>query len=562
MSTVADSETAAVINLRVRASLERLLYSANAWVFAGLAAGAVDAFNGRHAMNPDGISYVDIAQTALRVGPAGLVNGYWSPGYPALIAATLRLARPTIVNEFPVVHALNFVILAATILIGRSLLSAWAAKPERAADSDSERSPVIPLGFGVFLLIVMVALPAWLVTPDLAVLATTLLIALTHERLKTRGSWMAACALGGACALGYWMKTAMFPLGAAFLLLLVVFPPRIDRPRAKALAAVGVWALLSIPLIGLVSSKLGRLSLGETGRLNYAWYVLHSNDVEAPGQYDPALVHPPRVLLAEPRIIEFGSPIPGTFPLHYDHSYWAEGSHAHFALRPQMRAFAVDGFEYAREFVFEFPVVIAALLGLAAAYVAPQQRKRGIDILLVWSGLWLALYFAVLVESRYVAPAILLIAFSLVRKLVPGQSPRTATGIAAVLAGFVVLQAASLVWLTIRRARDHDSPQYLAIAKGLSDLGLTPTTRIAIVGQRDGYQAAYAHAAGLVVAAEIVRDSVAITNGNVAAVKKALAGAGIRAIVRTRGPLDFAESEWRRIPLGDGSVTGVLFTAP
>jgi hypothetical protein len=181
---------------------------------------------------------------------------------------------------------------------------------------------------------------------------------------------------------------------------------------------------------------------------------------------------------------------------------------------------------------------------------------------MLWSLLWLGLYAAIHVDSRFVAPAFLLIALSFMRGLVRGAPTRAATGIAAVLAAVVLLLAASFGWLTIRRARDHDSPRYLAIAKGLEALRLTPTTRIAIVGTRDGYEAAYAHAAGLVVAAEIVPDSVPITNVNVAAVKRALADAGIRAIVRTDGPLGFAETEWRRISLSDGSAVGVLFTAP
>src|SRR5262249_42235485 len=92
---------------RVRVGLDGLVRSESAWIVACLAAAAADAFIGRDAMNPDGISYIDMARAALLVGPRGLVNGYWSPGYPALIAAMLRLIRPGTAAEFAVVHLLN-----------------------------------------------------------------------------------------------------------------------------------------------------------------------------------------------------------------------------------------------------------------------------------------------------------------------------------------------------------------------------------------------------------------------------------------------------------------------
>src|SRR5215468_3603788 len=110
---------------RVRVRLNRLLFSESAWVIACVAAGGLDAFLGRHAMNPDGISYLEIAQTTLRVGLSGLVNGVWSPGYPALIAVPLGLVRPSIENELPVVHTLNFVLFAVTVVLWRALLRSW-----------------------------------------------------------------------------------------------------------------------------------------------------------------------------------------------------------------------------------------------------------------------------------------------------------------------------------------------------------------------------------------------------------------------------------------------------
>jgi len=570
MSTdmAAGTDDVAVVSRRPSDRLGALLYSANAWTIVCVAAAAFEAFNGRHAMNADGISYLEMAQNALRHGPSALVNGYWSPGYPVLIAGVFCLVRPTVAEEFPLIHAINLILFAATVWIFRVLVNAWTsdAQPEERSGSSRPGSLLVPIGFGFMLLIAIVAVPPSLVTPDLAVLATTFLIALAVRRSAQSGTWISACAIGAVCALGYWLKTAMFPLGATLLALLFAFPPPVPLARAKAIAAAAVWAVLTIPLIALISARLGRLSFGETGHLNYAWYVLHWNVVETFTPYGQ-LVHPPRVLLDAPRVVEFGSPVPGTFPPHYDPSYWGEGTPAHFALRPQLGALAVTGFEYLREVLFDYPVVFATLIGLALARRGLQrliENWKTVHPLALWSVAWLALYGAVHVENRLVAPAVFLLVAAVATRLLIGVPPAAATSIAGVLAGAVVLQLAAQGWSVIRQARDEGPPQYLTIADGLKNLGLTPATRIAIVGPGDGSRPSFAHAAGLTIAAEIIEDggSTAVTDDNVSTVKAALARAGIRAIVRVNGPLAAAASEWRRIPLGDGSAAGVLLTTP
>src|SRR5262249_46372847 len=173
---------------------------------------------------------------------------------------------------FPTVHVLNFFIFVATVCIGRAFLKAWAADGSVGRDPRTRPSPLVPLGFGLLVVILLSAVPPSWVTPDLSVLAVTLLIALSVLRLRATGSWRAVCALGASCALGYWVKAVMFPLSISLIALLFVFPPPIIRARTKVVAAGMAWLVLSLPLIGLISAKLGRLSFGETGHLNYAWY--------------------------------------------------------------------------------------------------------------------------------------------------------------------------------------------------------------------------------------------------------------------------------------------------
>jgi hypothetical protein len=558
------------MNRTLRTQLDRLLYSENAWTALCLAIAAVEAYVGRHAVQADALSYVDMAQQTLRVGMSALANGVWSPGYPAMIALTFGIVHPAAAREFPVVHALNFAMFAATLWIWRAVLGNWTAgAPQRgrAAADQPDRSPLVPIGFGFFLLIVVTGAPPSLSSPDVGVLGLTLLIVLCYQRLSSSGRWAAALALGVACGLGYWMKAVLLPMAAALLLLLFVFPPRIPRARPKIVAAGAVWLAMSLALMAFLSVNLGHRTFGEAGRYNYARNVLKTGDIQSAAPYDAALAHPPRVLLTSPRVIEFASPLPGTFPLFYDPSYWNQGTPIHFSAAPQMHAIFVSVFEWLREWLFEYEIVLAALVGLAAVSCMPSDRAqwpRSIGVLFAWSLLWFPLYGVIHVESRYMIAAYLILSVLLARRLVSTARPHATLGIAAMVAGFVLIQAGGLAWEAIRQARDATTPEYLSLADGLRKLGLTPSTRIAVIGRRDGLYASYAHAARLQVAAEVIDEPGAppVTDANIDSVKAVLARAGVRAIVRRAGPLGFASQQWHRVVLDDGAIAGVLFTTP
>ena len=71
-------------------------------------------WDGRYTIWADSISYLDMASDTLRKSPGSLVNGYWSPGYPALLAVMMWIARPTPAAEFPAVHVLDWLIFLFT----------------------------------------------------------------------------------------------------------------------------------------------------------------------------------------------------------------------------------------------------------------------------------------------------------------------------------------------------------------------------------------------------------------------------------------------------------------
>src|SRR5229473_2442473 len=55
-----------------------------------------------------------------------------------------------------------------------------------------------------------------------------------------------------------------------------------------------------------------------------------------PGGDEP--VHAPRTIFENPQVLEFATPIAGTYPLWYDPAYWYEGAKARFNASQQIAA--------------------------------------------------------------------------------------------------------------------------------------------------------------------------------------------------------------------------------
>ena len=139
---------------------------------------------------------------------------------------------------------------------------------------------------------------------------------------------------GASCALGFCMKTVMFLLGAALLALLFLIPPKVTRARSRIVMLPLSGSRSGLPRLP-TSSPEALTSYGETGRLNYGWFVSSKG-------YQPLKVcsmrrgRTRRASCCRRR----GSSNSdrrwwGTFPLHADPSYWWQGTPTSFhgALR-------------------------------------------------------------------------------------------------------------------------------------------------------------------------------------------------------------------------------------
>src|SRR5439155_6084826 len=99
---------------------------ASLWAVAALF-GLSQAWAWRFYIEPDGVSYIEIAHAYLQRDFAHAVNAYWSPLYSWLIALVLSVGRVGEYSEATAVHLLNFLVyllsLAAFTFFFRELTS-------------------------------------------------------------------------------------------------------------------------------------------------------------------------------------------------------------------------------------------------------------------------------------------------------------------------------------------------------------------------------------------------------------------------------------------------------
>lgn len=277
------------------------------------------------------------------------------------------------------------------------------------------------------------------------------------------------------------MKTAMLPLGLGFLGLLFFMPPK-RMNRQKLLFSVTVFLLLSAPLVAILSGRVGRLSFGETGQLNYAWYVNRLQDAGWTGSSPEAYgtpEHPPRKLTQTPLTLEFDSPVSGTYPLWYDPSYWYAGAKMRFDLRQQIIA-VKDTLRTYEVFVFRTAAYVAGLVVLFV-WCLHEKILPTVPRTFWWQVAWpvaaCSMYALVHVESRFLSPFLVLFWLTIYSVLILRLKKRSIAPILATVVCAVMLTlTADLVAAGARTMRDFVRPRqpedYETVAVGLRNLGL------------------------------------------------------------------------------------------
>ncbi len=373
-------------------------------------------------ISDDTLSYLSLARSMAEGPTASWVSAYWSPVYPALIAAVAQV--------FP--HSLEDGLFTLRILSAILFVLQWLAFEFFVGGFEKSHSKPHPnlrwIASVLFLGSLWRWLPVQTPTPDPLVAVVAFIVGGLLLRQNPRaaptssGSFASGARLGGVLTIGYLCKTVLLPIAGATLLALSF------RNRKVAASATAVLLLLSAPWVLAISAQQGRFTIGESGRLAYLWEVSACRNRipkfrnwiggECEGSGWP--VHPVKLLLRQPRVYAFNRAAPtgtglenSTFPTWLDPAYSWRGVKVPFSAANQIEVLWKNfRFTWIRCLAFAFSLMVLGC-GFLPGFVQKWRNStdRGIGIpLLAMTGAAVAAYGVgvnletAFAPTRYLAP--------------------------------------------------------------------------------------------------------------------------------------------------------------
>ncbi|MBP7936518.1 MAG: hypothetical protein KA354_17905 [Phycisphaerae bacterium] len=545
------------------------------WLAAITLAG-LQEWSSRHTVSQDAVSYIEVAEAYARGDWNNALNAYWSPMYCWILAVSRFLWPPSPYWEATALHMTNIPIHLFTLASFHFFwkrLTQFRHRPD-AADLDQDcTTPSLPLwtilGYTLFLWSSFAFSRA--TGADTLVTGFVLLSAGLLLRIQSgRDAWGSYVLLGIVLGLGYLAKAILLPVGLVCLAVALFCSPR-ARKRIPHLLAAGIaMALVAAPFVAALSSKMGRFTTGETGRLNYAWLAGKPTTQTQPPTTQEAPYFPRRVLDL-PTVEEFATPVAGTYPMWYDPAHWNRHLRVHLDRWRQWTLLLQNlGIYYEILFVQQAGI-LATLLVLLLLAANRGRRLRDIASaypILIPAITPLGLYALLSVEPRFLGGSMILIWSALLCAVrLPAGTPYErllhAAGLVLILVMAVPIAQAELhpaqrALKDIRARRDTAPHPQWYVAQALQEQGLRPGDRVAILGSINPY---WARLAGARVIARIpdahAQLFLAANDKTRAEVQAALAGIQVRALVARSGPLVDPALEtgpWRRLAHTDHYV--------
>jgi hypothetical protein len=437
-------------------------------------------------INEDAVQYLDLAD-AWRSGQwSTALSTYWSPLYSWALAMVLAVARPVPANELLAVRAFNVAVFAVVLLLWLSLVQRLVHDEDRSGSPD-RASWWWMLASLVASWVTLQTIGVEAATPDL--LATALLLAaalILSRRREAGGGTTDGLVLGlaiGCAALARAALVTLVPV-AAFLMRRRI-PPGL-RVRGIVALTIGVACTFGV-FVAALSYDEQRWTLGDTGRLNYAWFVNGATRYvhwqgDQPGS--GVAIHHTRVG-RQPDLFVFDQPWPCTFPPACNPGYWHEGLRLHFDVSEQWTAsrWVLDQWRWVVvERLAGVPLVV---LVLALAVDRRAFTGPGARICLAMAAAAAVGYLGVYSEARHIAGALLLVLAPAVAAL---RRPGPVVRWAAVVLLFVVTALAlrSLQSSWHRRQYEGAAQPQWAIAEQLALTGVPAGSRVARIGEAPG----------------------------------------------------------------------------
>jgi hypothetical protein len=511
----------------------------------------------------DGLSYLDVARAYLRHDWGVAVNGYWGPLYSWLLAATIGVVHPRPGHEFAALRGLNFLIFLCCLFAFARFWRSVGQRPRNLPVDGISLANAYPVGWIVLGYALFLAKTAWFVemaSPDLLVATAVLLIASELLKLENREQQRTAIffRLGFLFALGFYSKNILFYFGIFVLAALTIRESRFRRFTGPIIALL-VFCVLISPYVTALSHILGHLSFGESGRLNYAWFVDGTETGDWPNGGASFPFFPGSVLLKSPRVFKIPRLDGVTYAPWYDAARFDKRSHPVLKIRGQIRQLAINLKTLQGEILGRYSALLVCLIILifdsGKGYFS---RLASAWFCVIPVTMIIGMYLLVHLVDRFMIGFLLVlwgIAFSSA-SISPTAQPVVRRVILAGLAVFALSVFPGLLHYLVSPAVNAIEPD-VVIAEALPEYGLRPGDSVGVIG--DGQAAYWAHWGSLSVVAEISSmDSPAFWSSDARAkpaAVDAMKQSGAKAVVWRRDSGQPCPQGWKELPQNSGCIT-------
>ena len=495
------------------------------WIIAVLL-GIYQAWDTRHYINPDGLSYLDMGDAYIRGDWRMAINAYWSPFYSWLIGIALFIIKPSPYWETSVVHIVNFMIYLCAMACFHFFLNQFIRYNKLQFEKEEKEKYQllsewvwIIFGYSLFIWSSLNLITLTQVTPDLCIagfvyLASGLLLKIRMEFSPKLTFVLFGIVLGFGCL----AKVPFLPIAFLFVGSSAFLIGNFRKNWSRILIAFLFFFIVYGSFIAVLSREKGRFTFGDSGRLNYAWFVngttwwVHWQGDE-PNSGTP--VHPTRKIFDMPAIYEFETPTHATYPPWYDPSFWYEGVSIYFNFKQQIGVLQRHIEDFYFKFFFHFQTSL--IIGYLLFFLTRPNRSVNLKMilqqwpLLLPSVAAMVMFSLVHVESRFLGAYIVLFwigLFSGVRYFNSIESKRWANSvIVAIVVVILLITVFPLGMRSYQIFRDffggrnpwpHEQYQ---VAEELNKFGIRSGDKVAFIGH--SFDAYWARLTGVQIIAEI-----------------------------------------------------------
>ena len=515
-------------------------------------------------VSSDGLAYLDVARAYLRHDWPLAVNGYWGPLYSWLLAAMVGIVRPSARHEFAAVRAVNFLILLLCLYAFSRFwhsVAAWNRKPgnDGVPLADAYPPEWVLLGYALFLTKVY-----WFInvaSPDVLVGSMVLLIAARVLELDDGKPRHLAdyVGLGLLLAVGFYSKAILFYFGLFVLMALMIRSFRLRHYRGPITAAL-VCALLVTPYVAALTKTLGHFTVGESGRLNYAWFV---DGTETGPWVDGGAVFPffpGPIVLNVPRVFRIPRLEGVTYAPWYDAARFDKRSRATLNLHGELRQLYIHLHALQEGIPTRSALLVPMIILICGAPRAFLRRLTAAWFCATPIVIVIGMYLLVHLVDRFMIGFSLVLwglAYSCIS--VPSNSRLLARR--ALLSGVAVFGACALPGLLHNLASPAQDliERDVLVAEAMPNCGVRPGDSVGLIG--DGQVAYWAHWAQVSVVAEITSiDSASFWSSSLElqqAALRSMAESGAKAVIWRRDSQRPCPPEWIQLPKDSGCMASL-----